>query len=139
MHDIYLGGGGIIFIALFWCLDFNEVTAKNIIGRGYSKIKLLFSKYIVSLVGIFSFYIISFVVIFCLFGVNGLVYQNDMLFLIINSCVRIIAYIVMYYTMSFVLEKISSSILVCLFIPSIIQTVLSLIDSKVSQFWIDNV
>ena len=68
-----------IFIALFCCLDFNEGTTKNIIGRGYSRTQVLLSKYIVSLIGLFSFYIISFIVIFCLFGINGLGFENVML------------------------------------------------------------
>mgnify|MGYP006972523160 CR=1 FL=1 len=81
-----------IFIALFCCLNFNEVTTKNIIGRGYSRTQVLLSKYIVSLIGLFSFYIISFIVIFCLFGINGLGFENVMLYSIINSIFRMIAY-----------------------------------------------
>lgn len=142
-----LSGGGnllcIIFIALFCCLDFNEGTTKNIIGRGYSRIQLLLSKYIVSLIGVFSFYIISFIIIFCLFGINGLGYENIMLYSIVNSIVKIIAYTIMYSTISFILEKNGAAILGCLFIPTIIQTLLSLIDSKlhleISKYWIDNV
>lgn len=141
-----LSGGGniisIIFIALFCCMDFNEGTAKNIIGRRYSRIQLLFSKYIVSLLGVFTFYIVSFVLIFCFFGINGLGYENAMLYSIINSIVKIIAYTIMYSTMSFILEKNGAAILGCLFIPTIIQTLLSLIDSKfhieISRYWIDN-
>lgn len=132
-----------IFIALFCCLDFNEGTTKNIIGRGYSRTQVLLSKYIVSLLGLFSFYIISFIVIFCLFGINGLGFENVMLYSIINSIFRIIAYTIFFSTISFILEKNGSAIIACLFAPSIIQTVLSLIDSKlkidISKYWITNV
>lgn len=132
-----------IFIALFCCLDFNEGTTKNIIGRGYSRTQVLLSKYIVSLIGLFSFYIISFMVIFCLFGINGLGYENVMLYSIINSIFRIIAYTIFFSTISFILEKNGSAIIACLFAPSIIQTVLSLVDSKlkidISKYWITNV
>ena len=132
-----------IFIALFCCLDFNEGTTKNIIGRGYSRTQVLLSKYIVSLIGLFSFYIISFIVIFCLFGINGLGFENVMLYSIINSIFRIIAYTIFFATLSFVLEKNGSAIIACLFAPSIIQTILSLIDSKlkidISKYWISNV
>lgn len=142
-----LSGGGtilsIIFIALFCCLDFNEGTTKNIISRGYSKTQLLFSKYIVSLFGVVSFYAVSFIVILCLFGINGLGYENIMLYSIINSIVRIITYTTLYASISFVFEKNSSAIIACLFIPSIIQSLLSLIDSKfhieISKYWIDNI
>ena len=132
-----------IFIALFCCLDFNEGTTKNIIGRGYSRTQVLLSKYIVSLIGLFSFYIISFIVIFCLFEINGLVFENVMLYSIINSIFRIIAYTIFFSIISFILEKNGSSIIACLFAPSIIQTILSLIDSKlkidISKYWITNI
>lgn len=132
-----------IFIALFCCLDFNEGTTKNIIGRGYSRTQVLLSKYIVSLIGLFSFYIISFIVIFCLFGINGLGFENVMLYSIINSIFRIIAYTIFFSTISFILEKNGSAIIACLFAPSIIQTVLSLVDSKlkidISKYWITNI
>lgn len=142
-----LSGGGtiisIVFIVLFTCLDFNEGTTKNIIGRGYTRNQLLISKYITALIGVFSFYIISFFVILILFGKNGFGYENYMLYSSINSVIRIIAYTILYSTMSFILEKNTSSILACLFIPSIIQTIFSLIDSKmnieISKYWIDNV
>jgi len=132
-----------IFIALFCCLDFNEGTTKNIVGRGYSRTQVLLSKYIVSLIGLFSFYIISFIVIFCLFGINGLGFENVMLYSIINSIFRIIAYTIFFSTISFILEKNGSAIIACLFAPSIIQTVLSLVDSKlkidISKYWITNI
>lgn len=132
-----------IFIALFCCLDFNEGTTKNIVGRGYSRTQVLLSKYIVSLIGLFSFYIISFIVTFCLFGINGLGFENVMLYSIINSIFRIIAYTIFFSTISFILEKNGSAIIACLFAPSIIQTILSLIDSKlkidISKYWITNI
>lgn len=144
--DLLAGGGviiSIVFIALFTCLDFNEGTTKNIIGRGYTRNQLLISKYITSLIGVLSFYIISFVVIIILFGSNGFGYENYMFYSSINSIIRIIAYTILYSTMSFILEKNTSSILACLFIPSIIQTLLSLVDTKIhihiSKYWIDNV
>ena len=132
-----------IFIALFCCLDFNEGTTKNIIGRGYSRTQVLLSKYIVSLIGLFSVYIISFTVFFFLFGVNGLGFESAMIYSIINSIFRIIAYTIFFSTISFILEKNGSAIIACLFAPSIIQTLLSLIDSKlkidISKYWITNV
>lgn len=132
-----------IFIALFCCLDFNEGTTKNIIGRGYSRKQLLFSKYIGSLIGILSIYIISSLVILILFGINGLGYESGMLYSIINSVVCIVAYTIFFSTMSFILEKNGSAIIACLFAPTIIQTILTLVDSKlkldISKYWISNV
>lgn len=132
-----------IFISLFCCLDFNEGTTKNIIGRGYTKTELLFTKYITTLIGLFSFYIITSIITFCLFGLNGLGYENIMLYSIINSIARIIAYTIFFSTISFILEKNGISIIACIFIPSIIQTITLLIDIKlktnISKYWITNI
>ena len=35
-----------IFIALFCCFEFSNETTKNIIAKGYTRVQLLFSKYI---------------------------------------------------------------------------------------------
>ena len=45
---------GMLFITIFCTFDFSEGTTKNIIGRGYSRIKLLISKYIGSFIGIIT-------------------------------------------------------------------------------------
>ena len=132
-----------IIIALFCCLDFNEGTTKNIIARGYTRTQLLLSKYIVSLIGLITMYIISFIVILILFGMNGLEYEVGMGYTIINSVFSILSYTIFFTIMSFVLEKNGSAIIACLFAPSVIQTIFSLVDSKlnieISKYWITNV
>ena len=138
-----LGLMSIIFIALFCCFDFNEGTTKNIIARGYTKTELLFSKYIVSFIGVFTIYIITALVTYMLFIKNGLGYESNMLYPFINNIVRIVAYTVFCATISFVIEKNGSAIIACLFVPTIIPTILDLIDSKlnlsIGKLWIDNV
>jgi len=37
----------------FSCLDHSEGTAKNIIGRGFTRWQLLISKYIANIIGVF--------------------------------------------------------------------------------------
>ena len=132
-----------IFIALFCCFDFNEGTTKNIVARGYTRTQVLFSKYIVSLIGIFTMYIITLFVTFILFIKNGVGYESSMLYPLINNIVGIIAYTIFYATMSYLLEKNGSAIIACLFVPTLIPTILTLIDSKlnlsISKIWIDNV
>lgn len=146
MINLLSGGGAIIsivLIALFCCMDFNEGIAKNVVGRGYTKFQLLISKYISLLIGMISFYIIAFIVILILFGSNGFGYESYMSYSILNGIFRLIAYTVLYVTISFILEKNASSILCCLFLPSIVQTLLSLVDTNlkinISKYWIDNV
>lgn len=134
---------GVIFIAIFACLDFNEGTTKNIIARGYTRTQLLLSKYIATLIGLFIMYIVTIILTFIFFAKNGLGYESSMLYLFINSIVGIIAYTIFYATMSFLLEKNGSAIIACLFIPNILSVGLGLIDSKlklnISNYWIDNI
>ena len=133
----------IIFIILFTCLEFSEGTAKNIIARGYTKMQLLFSKYIVSLIGLFIMYIIASIIIFILFINNGIGFESNMGYMLINSIVGIIAFTIMYSTIAFLLEKNGASIIACLIVPNMIPLVLAFFDSKlklnISDFWIDNV
>ena len=134
---------GIIFIALYCCYDFNEGTTKNIIGRGYTKTQYLFSKYIGSLIGLFVIYIINIILILILYSKNGTGYEHILSLQIINSVISIIAYTILYSTISVLLEKNGAAIIACLFVPQIISILFGLIDSKlhihVAKYWIDNV
>ncbi len=132
----------IIFIALFSCNDFNDGTTKNIIARGYTKNELLLSKYVISALGTFIIILSLALVMFISYLKNGIGYESSMLLIIINSIIKIGAFVVFYSTMSFLLEKNSTAILSCLFVPTIITSVLRIVDSKlnvhISNYWIEN-
>ena len=132
---------GTIFIALFCCFDFNEGTTKNIIARGYTKTQLLLSKYIVSIIGLLTMYLGVFLLYAFLFFENGFGFQTNLLYSFINSIIGIIANVVFYGTISFLLEKNGAAIIACLFIPNLIPTALTLIDSKlklnIGDYWME--
>jgi len=132
-----------IFITVFTCFDFGEGTSKNIIARGYSKGQFFRAKFISALIGLFTMYIVVFIVDFVLFIGNGLGYEANMPLIIISNIVKIIAYTMIFVTVSFVLEKNASAIIACVIGPSLISTVLGLVDSKlkfdISKFWIGNI
>lgn len=134
---------GIIFIILFSCLEFSEGTAKNIIARGYTRKQLLFSTYIVAIIGLFTMYIITSLVIFVLFAKNGIGYDSTMIYVLINSIVSIICYTIFYSTLAVIIRKSGISIVVCLLMPLIISPILMFVDSSlninISEFWLDNV
>ncbi|MBR2678923.1 MAG: ABC transporter permease [Bacilli bacterium] len=132
-----------IFIAIFCCYDYNEGTTKNIIARGYTKAQLFFSKYIVSLIGLFAMYLIVFIVTFVLFIKNGMGYESNMLYIIINSMFKIFAESAFFVTLAFLLEKNTSAIIACLFVPNIFPLLLSLVKTKLNidlaKYWLDNI
>ena len=132
-----------VFIALFCCLDFNEGTAKNIIARGYSKTQYLFSKYISTTIGVLVMYLITLVVTFAFFARNGIGFESSLLFELLNNLICSLAVIIMYSTLSLVLEKNGTAIIACLFTPNIVSLVLSLLDNylhlNVAKYWISNI
>ena len=134
---------GMLFVTLFCTFDFMEGTTKNIVARGYSKVKLLFSKYLASLIGLLVMYLI---VILIIVGVNfsaGLGFNESGLLMLIVLLIKIVAYTVLYATIAFVLEKNSSAIIVNLFLPNLMTLLLSIADSnlkiEMSKYWIGNV
>jgi ABC-type transport system involved in multi-copper enzyme maturation permease subunit len=132
----------IIFVSLFSSEDFNENTAKNIIGRGYSRKDLLLSKYIVSIIGVFAINFIMVLLMILLYIWYGIDYEKSMLLVIFVSLFMIIAETILYSSISFILEKHSSSILACLFAPNIVSFILSIIGKRInfdlSKYWISN-
>ena len=132
----------IIFVALFSSDDFNESTAKNIIGRGYSRKELLLSKYIVSIIGVFAINFAMVLLSLILYIWYGFGYESGMILIILISLFAILAETIFYGSISFVLEKHSTSILACLFGPSIISVIINIIESKInidiSNYWVNN-
>lgn len=138
-----LGLVSTIFVAIFCCYDYNEGTTKNIIARGYTKTQLFFSKYIVSLIGLFAMYLVVFLVTFVMFIKNGMGYESNMLYSLINSIFRIFANSAFFVTLAFLLEKHASAILACLFVPNLFPLLLSLVKTKLNidlaKYWLDNI
>lgn len=134
---------GMIFITVFCTFDFTEGTTKNIIARGYTKAQLLFSKYIASFIGVLAMILIISAISFLLYIKNGLGYDSTMPMIILVSLFKIIAYTLFYATISFILEKTSSSIIANLFLTNIIMLILGIADSNlkldIAKYWIDNV
>ncbi len=138
-----LGLVSIIYIALFSCLDFNEGTTKNIIARGYTKKQLLFSKYIVSIISLFTMYLVTCLILFIVYIKNGIGFESVLLLQLLVYIIGIIATTIFYSTISFISEKNSAAIIVCLFIPQIISFAIAAIETQtklsISKYWIDNV
>lgn len=133
----------VLFVVLFTCFDFSEGTTKNIIARGYSKVQLLFSKYIGSIVGVFSIYIVTSVVLLIMFSKNGITFDNIVLLKLLNGVIFTLTITIIYSTLAFILEKNSAAIIVSLFVPLFVNGILLLVDTKfknnISKYWIDNV
>ena len=132
----------IVFICLLFCMDFNEGTTKNIIARGYTRTQYLVSKYISCLIGVFTIYIITIAITFGIFIKNGIGFESNMIYLLIESIIYSIALVIVYGTISALLEKNASAIIACMVGPMIISLVINLLDGNlkldIGKYWITN-
>ena len=132
----------LVFICLLSCMDFNEGTTKNIIARGYTREKYLYSKFIACLIGVFIIYLVTIVITFGIFIKNGFGFESNMVYLLIESIVYSIALVIVYGTVSVLLEKNAAAIIASLVGPSVISLVISLLDGNlklgVGKYWIIN-
>lgn len=133
---------GLIFIAIFSCLDFSEGTIKNIISRGYSKEKYLVSKIIVVTIALFAMYIVCSLILFVYYIRNGLGFDIDLFKQLLVVLLNIITISTFYTTISVLLEKNSSAIIACVVLPVLIPLLLGLISIKfnidLNSYWISS-
>ena len=135
-----------VVIVLFACLDSNDGTLKNIISRGYTKKQYLLSKYIVALIATLIMYLIPIVFTFILTIGNGMGFASKYVYYIIAYLLQIGATICLYVVLSYIFEKIGSSMVACLIGPNMIGTALPLLQLlvktkkiNIANFWITNI
>ena len=133
----------IVFIVIFTCLEFNEGNTKNIISRGYSRKELLISKYVCSFIGLLVFYIATFITCLCLYIKDGMGGDSNTIILVVNYLFNIIMSVIVYCTLSFIVESLSISIVASLFGPSILGAILGYLGSylkmNLSPYWFTNI
>jgi len=129
-----------IFIALMFCMDFNEGTTKNIIARGYSNMQLFVSKCITVIISLFGIYLLTALVNFVIYFKEGMGFNDTFLMFMIYGIVSIITMTIFYGAISYILEKNGIAIIAVLFAPNIIGSVLGIISDKInipfSDYWL---
>lgn len=142
---IYLLAG--IFISLFVCADYATLTIKNIYSKGYSRRKVYFAKYIVSLIGILSIvgvvYILSILSSLLIFGKIGPIPRNYFVVFLLQILV-IIVYHAFFFFIANSLGKSGAAVSICIIIPTAVNLLTSLFDMSmeiengISNYWISN-
>ena len=126
-----------IFIGIFATEDFTQHTNKNIVGRGYSRLHLYFSKYIVSLVLTVGFAVLqillSLILGFALFGDGGLSIDDNVFLIFLGQLLCVIAYHSFFFGISYAISKVGFAIVVNIIATSGIATILALIDLFVNE------
>ena len=139
-----------IFIGIFATEDFAQHTNKNIIARGYSRLQLYFSKYIVSLVILIAFALLQVLVSLSLgaimFGDGGLSIDDNLAIIIFGQLLCILAYHSLFFGISYAISKTAGAIIINVLVTQAVTTILTLIDIFLNNeelvltyYWIDGV
>lgn len=139
-----------IFIGIFATEDFAQHTNKNIIGRGYTRLQLYFSKYIVSLIICVVFALLQVLASLSLgammFGDGGLTIDDNLAVIIFGQLLCILAYHSLFFGISYAISKTAGAIIINVLVINVVSTVLALIDIFInneelvlSYYWIDGV
>lgn len=129
----------VVFVSIFGCLDHSEGTAKNIIGRGFTRWQLLMSKYVTSLVGVFAMYLIVAIVSLPCFIPYGIGNVDNLQYILAGGVFTIFVDTIFCTTVAFIAEKTGTSIAANLVIPTFITLGLTLADANlkfnISDYW----
>lgn len=135
-----------IFIALFVCTDYDQQTIKNVYSRGFSRDNVYFAKFIVcalSTVVMFAVTLIfNYIAGKAMF--EGEAESGNYVGLIAGQIINCLAYASFVFAISIVVKKVGVSIALAILGPSLIGTVISLVDSvlkienfKIGSYWLD--
>lgn len=135
-----------VFVALFCCDDVSNNTLKNLYSRGFSRGKVFFSKYIVSLCGSIFIAVISFIFAFLVSKISADDSTSDSLFgSIVSQIIVVIAYHSVFFTLSTIIGKVGGSVAINIIGPMLVLTVLTLITSllkldsvNLSDYWLES-
>lgn len=137
-----------IFTALYCCDDNSNNTLKNIYSRGYSRAKVFFAKYVVSLLASLvvaaAFFLISFILGKVLGNADEAV-TGAFTGSVILQLLVIVGYHAVYFSLAMIIGKVGGSVALNIVGPMLVLTVLTLlasllkIDFNFNEFWLDAV
>lgn len=138
-----------IFISIFVCEDYQIGIVRNILSRGYSLVRIFFSKYltvcIAALIMAMFCYLASFIAGTALFGIGTESVGAAEFKTIAYQILIVLAYASLYCCIASILQKTGGSIAVSIVLPLIATVVLQLVDTainsedlKLSYYWLDN-
>ncbi len=135
-----------IFVALYAAEDYSSGTLKNIYGRGYNRINVYFSKYIVSLIGVLVITILTILSAF-IFGTaawGGMKTDDNLAIIILGQFLCVAAYHSIFFAIAFSFGKPGAGIALNIIGPMAISLVLTMLDAfinneniNISAYWID--
>lgn len=139
-----------VFIAIYATEDFSHGTCKNVIAKGFKRLEVYFSKYIVSLISIIVMALLCFVTSL---GMGLALFENDfgsitdnIPVIIIGQFLCLLVFHSMFYTIAYTLGKSGPAIALNIIAPlgiTLILTIGTLLINKedfdLSRYWIDGI
>lgn len=148
----YLSGGNItlllaIVISIYFGSSASDGTIKNIIAKGYKRSDFFIAKVMGAIIATLIFIITSIIFNYLLCLIMGITINSISLDHIIKigiTSLAIIAEIIMFSSLSFIIFKTSANIVANICIPMLLPLVLTIADIllktkiKIADFWIEN-
>lgn len=140
-----------VFISLFVCADYTNGTLKNVIARGYGRVSVYASKYIVSLIGATILTIVCWLAGFlsgaAFWGVGGFTADAGAMkyvSVLLLQLLGVFAYTSEFFFISALLKKTGGAIAVGIIAPLVISMIIGTVDALmkeasfvVSNYWLD--
>ena len=135
-----------IFIALFACTDYDQQTIKNVYSRGFSRGNVYFAKYIVCMISTVAMFIATLIFTYVVGTTmfDGKAETGNYAGLIAGQMLYCLAYSSFVFAVSLVIKKVGVSVALAIVGPSLIGTVINLIDAflktdkfKIASYWLD--
>lgn len=121
-----------IFIGIFACEDFALGTNKNIVGKGYHRLSLFYSKYLVSLILCIGYALISVLLSlglgYAIYGDGGMSVDDNVFVIFICQLVCVIGYHAFFFFVSYSLGKTAPAIAINIVVPSALEIIIAIID-----------
>lgn len=139
-----------IFIGIFACEDFHQQTNKNIIAKGYNRLSLFYSKYIVSLTLSLGYAIIliltSLGLGYAVYGDGGMNIDDNVAVIFLTQLLCVIAYHAFFFFISYSIAKTGAAIAINIVAPMAASTLIAIFDIlinnpdfKIANYVIDGV
>ena len=133
-----------IFIGIFACEDFSKGTNRNIIAKGYHRLSLFYSKYLVSLILCIGYALITVLLSlglgYAIYGNGGMTIDDNVFVIFICQLVCVIGYHAFFFAVSYSLGRTAPAIAINIVVPSALELIITIIDIliKSDEFLLSN-
>ncbi len=121
-----------IFVGIFACEDFAQGTNKNIIGKGYNRLSLFYSKYLVSLILTVGYALLSILLSlglgYAIYGDGGMSVDDNVAVIFICQLVCVIAYHAFFFAVSYSVARTGVALAINIIVPGLLSTLIAIID-----------